>query len=60
MSLYYLILWNQVDILQKGSCPYARLDEVLRYVQGVKRTEQIYGYITSAKNNLHALILDAV
>ena len=36
MSLYYLILWNQVDILQKnlqkGSCPYAPLDEVLRYV----------------------------
>ena len=35
MSLYYLILWNQVDILQihlkKGSCPYAPLDEVLRY-----------------------------
>ena len=21
MSLYYLILWNQVDILKKGSCP---------------------------------------
>ena len=33
--LYYLILWNQVDILQKhfkkGSCPYAPLDAVLRY-----------------------------
>ena len=30
----YLILWNQVDILQKtlqkGSCPYAPLDEALR------------------------------
>ena len=36
MSLYYLILWNQVDILkktlQKGSCPYAPLDEALRYI----------------------------
>ena len=36
MSLYYLILWNQVEYssktLQKGSCPYAPLDEVLRYV----------------------------
>ena len=37
MSLYYLILWNQDSgysskTLQKGSCPYAPLDEVLRYV----------------------------
>ena len=40
MSLYYLILWNQVDILQNTSkrimnCPYAPLDEVLRYVNNV-------------------------
>ena len=36
MSLYYLILWNQVDILQKhfkqDYVHYAPLDEVLRYV----------------------------
>ena len=35
MSLYYLILWNQEDTsktLQQGSCPYAPLDEALRYI----------------------------
>ena len=34
MSLHYLILWNQVNTLQKGSCPYAPLDEFLRYSNG--------------------------
>ena len=27
------MLWNQVDALQKGSCPYAPLDEALRYTK---------------------------
>ena len=33
MSLYYLILWNQVDILQKHfkKHTYVPLDEALRY-----------------------------
>ena len=35
MSLYYPILWNQVDILQKhfkkDHVKYAPLDEVLQY-----------------------------
>ena len=37
--LYYLILWNQVDILQKHfkKDPYAPLDEVLRYVPKKKK-----------------------
>jgi len=30
MSLKSLILWNQVDILQKGFCPQATLDEGLQ------------------------------
>ena len=44
MSLYYLILWNQVDILQKHFKKdhvhiYAPMDEALRYIHLVNHIE---------------------
>ena len=53
MSLYYLILWNQVDILQthfrKDYVHNAPLDEVLRYTKSWKCDEIAASYYSSQK-----------